>query len=199
MTITYIVNQSLYVNVTNKCSNRCDFCVRNGHDSVNEGDNLWLEREPTKQEILEDIEKRDINSFKELCFCGFGEPTYRIRDIAWVLEHLKGKIKIPVRINTNGHANRINGEDVTPLFAGLIDICSISLNQKNAIEYDKTCKSIYGLQAFDEMLDFTQKVKKYVPRVILSVVDTIGEEDVAACREIAQKMQVEFRVRTMIQ
>jgi TatD family-associated radical SAM protein len=199
MTITYVVGKSLYVNVTNKCTNMCLFCVRNHYDSVNGKDVLWLEREPTKEEILEDILTYRLSDYKDLCFCGFGEPTYRIHDILWVTKKLKEKRNIIIRLNTNGHANKINKEDVTPLFAGHIDVVSISLNQKNAEEYDKLCKSKYGPSAFDETIDFTKKVKQYVPRVILSVVDIIKPDDIEACRKIAADLGVEFRVREMIQ
>lgn len=198
MTITYVVGQSLYVNVTNRCTNMCLFCVRNHYDSVNGKDVLWLEREPAKEEILEDIETYRLSDYKDLCFCGFGEPAYRIYDILWVAGELKKKWDIKIRINTNGHANRIHNADVTPLFEGKIDVVSISLNQKNAVEYDKLCNSRYGPAGFDEMLDFAKKVKKYVPRVVLSVVDVIGEEDIEACRRIAAELGVEFRVRPMI-
>lgn len=198
MTITYVVGRSLYVNVTNKCTNMCTFCVRNHYDSVNGKDVLWLEREPTKEEILDDILKYHLSDYKDLCFCGFGEPTYRIYDILWVAAKLKEKENIQIRLNTNGHANKITGEDVTPLFQGFIDVVSISLNQKNAQEYDRLCKSKYGLEAFDETIDFTKKVKKYVPRVVLSVIDFISPEDIEQCRKIAADLGVEFRVRAMI-
>ena len=82
MTITYEVGNGLYVNVTNRCTNACEFCVRQTADGTY--GELWLEKEPTKQEILDDILARDLSAYNELVFCGYGEPTVRLHDILWV-------------------------------------------------------------------------------------------------------------------
>ena len=129
MTITYTVGDSLYVNSTNRCSNSCEFCVRS-HGEELYGD-LWLDREPTKEEMLADIEKRNLSDYKELVFCGYGEPTERLDDILWVCRELKKKYTIPTRINTNGHADLINKRDTAPEFEGCFDVVSISLNTAN--------------------------------------------------------------------
>ena len=75
MCITYIVEDKLYVNITNRCSNRCDFCIRNNGDGAYGSDSLWLEREPTTDEILASVFSHDLNTFPELVFCGYGVPT----------------------------------------------------------------------------------------------------------------------------
>lgn len=195
MTITYTHENNLYVNVTNKCSNLCVFCIRNSHDTIDDGGNLWLEREPTREEILKDILDQDLKGFHELVFCGFGEPTYRLEDILWVAKEVKKDFPILIRINTNGHANLIHGRDVTPLFQGAIDIVSISLNAKNAQWYNELCRSEFGLKAFDGLLEFAQKVKPYVKTVVLTVVDIMSKPDIEECRKIAQGIGVEFRIR----
>ena len=87
------------------------------------------------------------------------------------------------------------GRDITPEMKGLIDIVSISLNAKNAKEYNEICVSDYGEDGFFHMLDFAKKAKDYVPEVILSVVDTISKEDIEACRKIAEEIGVTYRVR----
>ncbi|MPN28778.1 hypothetical protein SDC9_176223 [bioreactor metagenome] len=195
MTITYTHENTIYVNVTNKCSNCCAFCIRNNKDNIDESGSLWLEREPTKEEILQDILQRDLTKYDELCFCGFGEPTYRIEDILWVSKEIKSHSEIPIRINTNGHANLIHGRDVAPLMDGLIDTVSISLNAKNAEWYHELCRSQFGLKAFDGLLDFAKKAKPYVKRVVLTVVDVLPQADVDECKKIAKDIGVDFRVR----
>ena len=87
MTITYSYGKNLYVNTTNRCDMHCDFCLRQSGDGVGEADSLWLEREPTREEIWEDLQKRDLNAFSELVFCGYGEPTYRLHDILWAVSY----------------------------------------------------------------------------------------------------------------
>jgi radical SAM enzyme (TIGR04100 family) len=195
MVITYELYGALYLNITNRCTNSCKFCIRNTKNGVGEGIELWLEREPSTEEIIADIEKRDMSSYKELVFCGYGEPMIRLFDILEVCKYIKNKYNIKIRINTNGQANLIYGKDITPMLKDYVDTISISLNAKNAEEYDKACRSQYGEAAFGALLDFAVKCKKYVPEVILSVVDVMGREDIEVCHEIAKKAGVNFRVR----
>ena len=116
MCITYIVDGKLYVNVTNRCSNRCDFCIRNNGDGAYGSDSLWLEREPTVEEIKESIFSRNLTDFPELVFCGYGEPSYRLYDIREVALAVKEKCpKIKIRINTNGHSDLIWQKNTAPV------------------------------------------------------------------------------------
>jgi radical SAM enzyme (TIGR04100 family) len=199
MTITYPIQDSLYVNITNRCSNRCDFCIRNNSDSVNGSDSLWLDREPTMAEILASIQKNDLSLYKELVFCGYGEPMMRLDAIVAVVSELKRQTKISIRINTNGQADLIYGRPTAPDLKGLIDIVSISLNTSDADSYDKVCHSDYGKAAFDAIIAYAVQCKKYVPKVIFTVVDVIPSEEIEKCRAIAQKAGVSFRVRAMIE
>ena len=145
MIITYELHNSLYVNLTNRCSNACTFCVRTKHDNVNGEDDLWLEREPTLDEIKADFEKRDLDKYDAVVFCGFGEPTERFDDLIAVAKWLKSKHPgLSIRINTNGQANLICGRDVTPEMEGVIDCVSISLNAENAEKYQSLCRSRFG-------------------------------------------------------
>ena len=197
MTITYVVGDSLYVNTTNRCSNSCDFCVRS-HGEELYGD-LWLDREPTREEILADIEKRDLSSYPELVFCGYGEPTERLDDILWVCRKIKASHDIKIRINTNGHSDLINKRDTTPEFAGCFDTVSISLNCANAKSYQEVCHSEFGEESFDALIDFAGRVKAYVPNVILSVVrSAIPDSDIDICQSIADSVGVTLRVREML-
>ena len=201
MTITYEYGDSLYVNLTNRCSNACTFCVRNEHDNVNGKDPLWLDREPTIEEIKEDFSKRDLSRYSSVVFCGYGEPTMRFDDMVLIAKWLKAqKPDLPIRLNTNGQANLICGRNVTPELQGCFDCVSISLNAENAEKYQELCLSEFGGEkAFSGLLEFARLAKSYVPEVVLSVVDVLPKEEIEHCRKIAEDCGVKFRVRTFIQ
>ena len=130
-TISYEYEDALYVNLTNRCDCACVFCLRqNGHKGSIYADDLWLDHEPTRDEALRDLLDRDLPKYRELVFCGFGEPTFRLDDILWIVDELKRTVPglPPVRINTNGHASLLQGRDVCPDLQGRIDVLSISLN-----------------------------------------------------------------------
>ena len=125
---------------------------------------LWLDREPTADEILSDILRRDLTKYSELVFCGYGEPTLRLDDILSVCESIRKKSNIKIRINTNGHANLIYGCDVTPKLKGLIDCVSVSLNTADAESYVKVCHPDHGKAAYEGLLDFAAKAKAHCGR-----------------------------------
>ena len=200
MCITYIVEDKLYVNVTNKCSNRCEFCIRNNGDGAYGSDSLWLEREPTRDEILDSIFSRDLTVFPELVFCGYGEPTYRLDDIIYVAKAVKERYhEMKIRINTNGHSDLIQGRNTAPDYEGVIDIVSISLNTPSAERYQQICHSIYGEESFEALLRFASEVKHYVPTVLLSAVkETLTPDEIEQCRMICSDLGVTFRLRDYI-
>ena len=199
MTILYRVLHGLYVNLTNRCSCACTFCVRGISDSVGEADSLWLEREPTKEEILASIESHDLTKYAQLVFCGFGEPSYRLPDICWVIDQLKAKgKKIFTRMDTNGTASLIHGRDTAPDFAGRFDMVSISLNTDTAEKYNALCHPIYP-DAYEAMKTFAKEVRQYVPQVMMTVVDTIPKEEIESCRRICEEeIGATYRVREYI-
>ena len=200
MCITYIVEDKLYVNVTNKCSNRCEFCIRNNGDGAYGSDSLWLEREPTRDEILDSIFSRDLTVFPELVFCGYGEPTYRLDDIIYVAKAVKERYpEMKIRINTNGHSDLIQGRNTAPDYEGVIDIVSISLNTPSAERYQQICHSIYGEESFEALLRFASEVKHYVPMVLLSAVkETLTPDEIEQCRMICSDLGVTLRLRDYI-
>lgn len=200
MTITYEYFDALYVNLTNRCSNACTFCVRNRYDNVNGTDNLWLDREPTMEEIKADFATRDLSKYSSVVFCGYGEPTMRFDDVILLARWLKAQNpELPIRLNTNGQANLICGRDVTAEMQGCIDCVSISLNADTPEKYQKLCLSEFGESAFAGLLEFAKLAKGYVPEVVLSVVDVLSAEEIENCRKIAEDCGVKFRVRALIQ
>ncbi|MCI8914143.1 MAG: radical SAM protein [Lawsonibacter sp.] len=204
MTITYEYEGALYVNLTNRCNCACEFCLRQGkaQGSIYTEDSLWLEREPTRQEALDSFLSRDVCRYREIVFCGYGEPTCRLDDLLWLVDQLKerfGDTLPPVRINTNGHASLINGRDVCPELKGRIDTLSISLNATNAAAYTALCHPAQGEAAYQAMLDFAKESKGYVPNVVMTIVDKDkSPEEIETCRKITQDLGVTLRVRSFI-
>lgn len=196
MTILYKVHNNLYVNLTNRCTASCVFCLRNERETVGESSTLWLEREPSVEEVKEEFKKFNMDEYEEVVFCGYGEPTERIDDLLKIAEFIKEKYGKKIRLNTNGQGSLANGKDIAPLMKGLIDTVSISLNNPDAKGYQEIVRSKFGEQAFQAMLDFAKEVKDYVPEVVLSTVSTtITEEEENQCREICKNLGVKYRIR----
>lgn len=198
MTILYKVNKSLYINITNACPCACVFCVRLEHDSVGECENLWLEHEPSLEEILNEFEKHDLESYEEIVFCGYGEPLERLDIVIEVAKWIKGRSTIPVRVNTNGLADLIHGKETAYLLEGLVDAISISLNAPDAKTYLEISRPSFEEAAYSSLLHFATACKKVIPQVSFSVVDVISKEQIEACSKLADEMGIPLRVRRMI-
>lgn len=186
---------TVYVNLTNRCPCACTFCLRQTKE-MEEGHSLWLKEEPTVEDVIKEFQKYDLDDFHEVVFCGFGEPLERVEDviqIAGILKHFRRDL--PIRVNTNGLACLIHQRDVTPEFKGRIDTVSISLNAPDAKEYDALTRSRFGIESFQAMLDFATSCLEYVPFVVMSVVDIIGEEKIKKCQAICDDLGVTLRVR----
>ena len=196
MTVTYPVYNGIYVNMTNRCPCACTFCLRKQSDHVYGSDSLWLEREPTVEEVCESIDKWDLSKYSEIVFCGYGEPTMRLDDLLKVAAYIKSKSNIPLRINTNGLADLIAGEKVAHKLEGLIDTVSVSLNATNKEDYFKLVRPKFGIDSYDAMLSFTKECTKYVPNVIMTVVDEVtSKEEQKKSREICESIGAKLRVR----
>ena len=202
MTVSYEYEGALYLNLTNRCDCACTFCLRaNGRKGSIYADDLWLEHEPTRTEILADVLRRNLSAYRELVFCGFGEPAFRIDDVLWLVDELRARgIRLPtVRINTNGHGSLINGRDIVPELVGRIDVLSVSLNGSTAERYCAVTRPRDGAAAWDAMLDFTRKAAACLPSVRMTVVDKAEDPaDLARCRALAASLGAELRVRAYI-
>lgn len=193
-TYTYRIGNNLYINLTNRCTNRCTFCVRNGKEKF-EGYALWLKGpEPTAEQILSEI--GDPKRYQEIVFCGFGEPTCRLADMLSICAeiHARGG---KTRLNTNGHGSLIAGHNIAPALKDL-DGINVSLNAPERETYDEICRPLIE-NAFQGMLAFAADCKKEGLNVWFSVVDHIGAEQVEKCEKIAHMLQIPLRVRPMIE
>lgn len=185
----------VYVNLTNRCPCACTFCLRQTKEML-ESNSLWLKEEPTVDEVIKEFQKYDLDDFAEVTFCGFGEPLERIDDVVQIAGVLKlYRQDLPIRVNTNGLANLIHQKDVTLLLKGRIDTVSISLNAPDEKEYLELTRSRFGIESFQAMLDFAKSCRQYVPHVVLTVVDIIGEDKIKKCQKICDDLSVTLRVR----
>ena len=192
-----IKGKNVYVNMTNKCPCSCTFCLRQTKKMA-ENNTLWLkEGEPSVQSVKDLFSKYDLNLINELVFCGFGEPLERLYDICELIDYLRKTYpNLKTRVNTNGLANLIYNKDITPELKNRFNTVSISLNAPNAEEYLALTRSKFGIQSYEAIKDFAVKAKKYVPKVVFTVVEKVmSEEKIKLCQEICDKLGVTLRVR----
>ena len=198
MVITYPVKSGLYVNLTNRCPCACVFCLRQNAPGIFGSDSLWLDREPTVDEVIASIESRNLDDFTELVFCGYGEPTERLDDLLAVAKHVKSiRPGMHVRVNTNGLSDLIHGEPTAAKLKGLVDTVSISLNTPDPEEYLKMCRPKFGLESWQAMLDFARSCRDYVPNVVMTIVDApvTTPEIQEKCKAITDSLGVRLRIR----
>lgn len=196
MTILYKVHDNLYVNLTNKCPCACTFCLRQTRDSMGEADSLWLKREPSYEEIIADFANFDMDDYREVVFCGFGEPTERLEVLLQVAKYVKETYGKPIRINTNGLSDLIHGKRTAPLLEGWVDTVSISLNTPNPQRYHELVRSRFGDVSFQAMLDFARDCTRYVPKVVMTTVSTtLTRDEENQCKNICERLGVTYRIR----
>lgn len=196
MTIFYEVHDNIYVNLTNKCPCACTFCLRQTRDHMENSHVLWLEHAPSFEEVQEAMKAVDFSKYKEVVFCGFGEPTEALDVLKQSAKRIKEKYNMPIRINTNGLGNLVNGRDIVPELKGLVDTVSVSLNTPNADEYHRLVRSKFGEKSFDAMIDFAKECTKYIPNVVMTTVETtITHEEEKQCQEICDRIGAKYRIR----
>ncbi|MHB8123362.1 MAG: TatD family hydrolase [Desulfuromonadaceae bacterium] len=188
--IAYRIRNSMYLNITNRCSNRCSFCPKFDDFTV-KGHNLMLSSEPSFDEIMAAVGQPE--GISEIVFCGYGEPLIRLDLVKQVAAALKAR-GYQIRINTDGQANLVHGRDILPELAGLVDSISVSLNAPDAVTYSRICNTPFAETGFNGVCDFIRAASAGIPQVIASVV-TVPGVDVEACRILAESLGAEFRVR----
>ncbi len=190
--ITYQIKDSLYLNLTLRCDSNCIFCDRKGEAMV-KGHNLHIENEPTAEELMKEI--GDPKKFKEIVFCGYGEPTIRLDVVKQVAQYVKdngGR----TRLDTDGHGSVINHGDILPELKGLIDSVSVSLNSTDPAEYQKLMGTENGKQ-WDAMIEFAISAKNFVPDVFMTAVG-VDELDIESTKKfVEEKIGAKFRFRPL--
>ncbi len=196
MSVVYDYFGGLYINLTNRCPCRCEFCIKNFTNSLGSADSLMLEREPTVEEVKAELRRWKVQEYDEVIFCGYGEPTERLDDLLEIARFIKAAYGKPVRINTIGLADLIWERETAPELAGVIDAVSVSMNEADAESFNALCHPRFGLKSYDAMLKYIEDVKQYVPHVAVSVVSgSISRDSLERCRAKAEQMGVSFKVR----
>jgi TatD DNase family protein len=189
--IVYKIRDNLYLNITNQCTNKCSFCIRFHSDYV-KGHNLRLAEEPDEEDLTHAI--GDPSQYKEIVFCGYGEPLLRLDLVksvsAWIKQN-KGS----VRIDTNGHGNLIHGRNILPELKDIVDSISVSLDAHDEETYNRICRPSLK-NAFRGVIDFIKEAMKFIPQVQVTVVKLPGI-DIEKCRKIAGDLGAGFRVREL--
>ena len=191
MSIVYTYHGNLYVNLTNRCTAACTFCIKNKWQRKFRGHDLKLAKEPTVAQVIKAI--KDPKRIPEIVFCGYGEPFMRLEELKEIARWVKSKGGF-VRVNTSGHANLFYGRNVVPELKGLIDAISISLNASNARQYEALHRPLHGKKAFRAVLDFAKECARLLPDVTLTCIE-LPEVDVKKCAAIAKRLKVKFRLR----
>lgn len=192
-TIAYKVENNLYINLTNRCTNCCTFCIRTtckdayGHD-------LWLDKEPSANDII--MAADDVSNYSEIVFCGYGEPTIKLNELIETGKHFKSLGK-PVRLNTNGQGNIINKKNIVPLLKDSLTSVSISLNAPTAKKYHELCKCQFKEDVFKEIIEFAKLCTNYFDTT-LTVLDILNKDEIQQCKLIAESINANFRVRKII-
>ena len=195
MTLLYPIENSLYVNIKYCSCCKCVFCVRDITDSVGGSDSLWLDHEPTIDELKAELEKFNLDEYEEVVFCGYGEPLMRINEVVEFANYIKTKKNIKIRVNTNGLADLIHKKKTAVLLKDAIDAVSISLNAPNEEVYLEVAKPAFGIKSFDAMLSFAKDCKTCIKEVCFSVVDEITDEEIRQSQELADSLDIPLRVR----
>lgn len=191
--ITYKIENRLYLSITDRCTLGCAFCPKNNGILQVKGYDLTMDHRPEPEEIIQAIDEPGV--YDEVVFCGYGEPTLRLKVLLQVARHIKaegGK----VRVNTDGLANLVHKDDVLPEMATCVDALSVSMNAQDAETYDHFCQP--GLPgSYESMLRFLKDAPRYIPSVTATAIEGLEGVDIGACRRLAHGLGVRFRKRTL--
>lgn len=193
--IIYEYKRNAYLNITNKCPCRCTFCIRNTKDKLGGAQNLWLEHEPSLEEIYMAVKDFSLQNYEGVVFCGYGEPVMALETLKKVSRFIKEEYNLPVRVNTNGLGNLIHKRSIVKELCQAADSISISLNAPDAETYFKLVQPVYGEGSFASMLEFAKECRQLTRNVQFTVVSIIGEEAIEKCRRLAASMNIPLRVR----
>ncbi|MCH5298944.1 MAG: TIGR04100 family radical SAM protein [Ruminococcus sp.] len=194
--IIYTYKNKVYLNITNKCPCACTFCIRSQKDAIGSADSLWLRHNPSFDEVKAAINNYDdVKTCDEIIFCGYGEPTNSFDVLIETAAHIRNNLGIKTRVNTNGLGSLINERNIAKELCDNVDSVSISLNCSDKEKYLEIVRPKFGIKSFDAMLDFAKECRKYTENVAFSVVDVIGDDEIAKCQKIADSLNIPLRVR----
>ena len=189
----YTLHGNRYLNVSNRCNLYCHFCPRTDNEWNVQGYELNLKGEPSAEQLM--AAAGHLPGFREIVFCGLGEPTIRLQTIVEVGKVLRSR-GARVRLNTNGLGNQYHRRDITPDLVGAIDVMSISLNAQDAATYEKHCLPRKP-DSYPALLEFVRCAKQQGFEISLTAIAGLEGVDMLACENIARQMGVGFRGRTL--
>ncbi|MGD2073701.1 MAG: TatD family nuclease-associated radical SAM protein [Gammaproteobacteria bacterium] len=192
-TLAYSIGDRLYLNVTDRCTLRCAFCPKHAAQPRVRGYDLSLQSRPERQELIEAM--GDPGNYREVVFCGFGEPTLRLKLVLELSDHIRSHHG-RVRINTDGLANLVHKRNVLPELGGRVDALSVSMNAHNESVYNRHCRPrLRG--SYRAMLEFLREAPRHVAEVTATAIDGLEDVDIDACRRLARSCDVRFRRRVL--
>ena len=191
--ITYELHGNLYLNITNHCTLRCRFCPKFNRVWDVHSYNLRLTHEPDAAEVLRSV--GDPTRYRQIVFCGLGEPTRRLDTLLAVARGVKAQGG-QVRLNTDGLANLVYGRDVTQELAECVDEISVSMNAQNSELYQLHCRPRLPY-AFEYMLDFVRRARNEFGKVSVTALEGLDGVDISECQRLADKLGVAYRNRVL--
>ena len=201
--LVYFVNSKMYINVTNLCTCKCLFCLRDITSEV-EGVNMWIDKQSAKAEDIISVLKEKSDAIgNEITFCGYGEPLIEIETVKDVAKFIKENYpNVKIRVNTNGHANLVHKRNVVLELKGLIDSFSVSLNAQNAKLYKEITRCCFDAEvAYNGMLDFVKELVNENIDTTMTVVSGYKKIniDIPECEKIAHNLGAKFRIREYLE
>ena len=218
-TLVYSINNepnpnTVYVNLTNACTNSCVFCLREQKDDVC-GAEMWHDENYTLGDVIKQFEEfftphpasshplpQVTKGYKpeNVVFCGYGEPFLKKDMMKAFAQYIRENYpEIKIRVNTNGHANAIYKTNIAEEFKGLLDEASVSLNSDNAEQYNEICQPKIE-NAYEAVKDFLKSCKEAGIKTYASIVTGFDEREINVenCEKIAKELGAEFRNREFI-
>lgn len=193
--LVYDIDGKRYINLTNACSLKCNFCPKHNGSWNVKGHELELDFNPRAEDIIAQI--GDLKNIPEVVFCGFGESTLRLKELIKVAQHVKRK-GVKTRLNTDGLGNLVNKRNILPELANCIDALSVSLNAQNETVYNRHCAPTLA-GSYQALLEFIAQAPNYIDDVTVTAIEGLPGVDIRACEKIAKDFNVQFRKRVLDQ
>jgi len=191
--LSYQIGDRLYLNITDRCTLECRFCPKTHNRPKVRGYDLTLGERPTVEQVITSV--GDPARYAEVVFCGFGEPTLRLKVLLEVARWVKSRGG-RVRVNTDGLANLVHKDDTLPLLGECVDAISVSMNAQNAALYEEHCQpALPG--SYQKMLDFLRAAPRHIPEVTATAIRGLPGVDIDACERLAKQLGVAFRAREL--